>query len=133
MPRFTGGCLCGDIRYAAEGEPYHENICHCVQCRLATGAPFAAFFSLPRAAVRWLGVEPRRFRSSDIAERGFCPRCGTSLTYESLTKPAEIDLAIATLDAPEAVVPKDELFTARRIPWARLATRLPEHEGQRGG
>jgi hypothetical protein len=42
----TGGCFCGDIRYAVTGSPFHPTNCHCSICRRTTGAPFVAWFSV---------------------------------------------------------------------------------------
>ncbi len=29
-PRYVGGCLCGALRYEAEGEPRYAGLCYCV-------------------------------------------------------------------------------------------------------
>lgn len=42
MDRFTGGCLCGDVRIVAQGAPYRVGICHCLDCRKHHGALFHA-------------------------------------------------------------------------------------------
>ena len=40
MTTYTGGCLCGDVRLRASGEPYRVGICHCLDCRKHHGALF---------------------------------------------------------------------------------------------
>jgi hypothetical protein len=42
MDRFTGGCLCGSIRFVASGLPYRVGLCHCMDCRKHHGALFHA-------------------------------------------------------------------------------------------
>jgi hypothetical protein len=42
MERFAGGCLCGDVRLVATGQPYQVGICHCLDCRKHHGALFHA-------------------------------------------------------------------------------------------
>jgi hypothetical protein len=48
---FTGGCMCGAIRYECSTEPLAMGICHCRDCQRATGSAFAAALMLPRNAV----------------------------------------------------------------------------------
>jgi hypothetical protein len=40
---WTGGCLCGAMRFRAQGEPLDVASCHCVNCRKMSGAAFATF------------------------------------------------------------------------------------------
>src|SRR4029450_1385295 len=52
---WTGGCLCGAVRYQAEADPLRAVICHCVTCRRGSGAPMMCLVHLPGEAFRWLG------------------------------------------------------------------------------
>jgi hypothetical protein len=52
---FTGGCMCGAIRYECSTEPLAMGICHCRDCQRATGSAFAAALMLPRNAVTIIG------------------------------------------------------------------------------
>lgn len=129
----SGGCLCGQVRYEASAAPFHETICHCRSCRLAVGAPSVAWFSVERAAFRFVGAEPASFRSSPKVVRRFCPNCGTSLTYESEAFPEEIDVTTATLDDPALAPPKDHTQVAAKLPWILLCDGLPAYGGRRAG
>ncbi len=129
---FSGGCLCGAVRYRAAGPMRGASICHCSMCRKAGGAPYMAFVTVQRAHIGYEGAEPTLYRSSDIASRGFCARCGTALTWESDRSRDEVDLAIATLDDPAAIPPLDQIFTADAVGWAQDLTGLPGHPRERG-
>lgn len=94
----TGGCSCGAMRYESDALPFHETICHCSVCRRAAGAPMVAWFSVPRAQLRWLHGEPARYASSADATRTICARCGTPLTFEDSRYPDEIDVTVCSLD-----------------------------------
>ncbi len=100
-------------------------------CRKAAGAPYMAFVTFRRENLVFDGARPTLYRSSAIASRGFCARCGTALTYEGDHAPDGIDLAIATLDDPAAIPPIDQIFAADAIGWARDLSALPSHTGHR--
>ena len=122
-----GGCLCGDVRYEAGGEPFHLTSCHCTICRRASGAPSVAWFTVQRSHFRIVRGEPNRFRSSSSATRGFCGRCGSQLTFASDDAPDEIDVTICTLDEPQALPPQDHTFVRSKLSWVALADGLPQH------
>ena len=127
----TGGCSCGYVRYEADSPPLGPAICHCVDCRKATGAPLVAWFSIGRADFRFTAGEPALFRSSSRATRQFCPRCGTPLTFQADGTPGEIDVTTGSLDQPEAAPPRAHLWTSQRLSWIELADGLPQHDRDR--
>ena len=108
MERFTGGCLCGDVRLVATGRPYRVGLCHCLDCRKHHGALFNASAMFPQEAVVVEG------ETRDYAGRCFCPRCGSSVFARSGD---EIEVHIGALDAPDRLTPTYELWTVRREGW----------------
>lgn len=122
-----GGCFCGAVRYEASGEPFNSTLCHCVDCRKVAGAPAVAWFSVGSAALRWTAKEPAFFSSSAGVMRGFCPACGTTLTFQDARALDEIDIATCSLDEPERVPPADHTFVRSRLGWMRLHDGLPEY------
>jgi hypothetical protein len=108
MDQFTGGCLCGDVRIAATGQPNRVGLCHCLDCRKHHGALFFAAAIFPATAVTIEG-ETRGF-----AGRFFCPRCGSSVfnRYED-----EIEVHLGALDAPDQLMPSYECWAIRRESW----------------
>ncbi len=70
--RYTGGCLCGAVRYAVEADPVNERVCHCRLCQKAVGAPFNARLLFRRDQVTIEGPAATHLSSSEI-KRGFCP------------------------------------------------------------
>jgi hypothetical protein len=123
---YTGGCLCGALRYAARGAPMNVRVCHCRLCQKATGAPFFARALFRREAVTITGAVAE-YNSSPAIRRGSCPVCGTRLFTRSDTDPPRIGIGLATLDEPAALPPTEHIFVASRIPWVRFDDGLPEH------
>lgn len=123
-PTHSGGCQCGRIRFHAYAEPAALSICHCRMCQKATGSPFGAFASFDRAAVEFVKAKPEVFKSSELAERGFCSECGTPLTFSANDRD-RIGLLIATFDHPGRLTPKRQIGMESRLPWLDEALRLP--------
>lgn len=101
---YTGGCQCGAVRYSAEGPRDRSSVCYCRMCQKAGGAPFMAFVRFPAERVTW-SAPPATFASSEAVERGYCPACGTPLTYRD-TRGPNVSLTIYSLDDPGAVEPE---------------------------
>ena len=78
-------------------------------------------------AERFTEGQPARFRSSEHAERCFCPRCGTPLAFASDRAPGDIDVTTSTLDRPESVPPRTECHVADKLAWSVLDPSLPAH------
>ncbi|HVL37203.1 MAG TPA: GFA family protein [Burkholderiales bacterium] len=130
-PGLSGGCCCGAIRYETDAAPRDQTLCHCTLCRRTSGAPFLAWFTVPRASLRILQGAPARFASTREATRGFCARCGTQLFFEHAARPVEVDITTASLDDPAAVPPKDHTYAGSKLPWVHLGDGLPEYPQER--
>ena len=131
---WTGGCLCGAVRFRSESEPSWVAHCHCEMCRRHFGGVMGSFVGFPEGTIEWLGETRSRYRSSDTVHRGFCPRCGSTLTFE---RDALVDIAVGALDDPERLTPgqtpdadpRDEchIYTESQIPWLKVDDALPRH------
>jgi hypothetical protein len=89
--RFEGGCLCGAVRFVATGQPRGVAWCHCESCRKHSGAPVSVFVAYDRTAYTITKGEITKFESTPgKTERGFCARCGSTLTCETV-RPAYSD------------------------------------------
>lgn len=117
---WDGGCLCGAVRFRAGGAPRWTFWCHCQSCRRHSGAPAAAFAAFDEAVVEVTEGEITKFASSPGVLRGFCARCGSTLTCESDKMPGEQHIHIGAFDRPEALAPTIEVFAEERLPWVHL-------------
>ena len=108
MERVSGGCLCGNVRVEATGDPNRVGLCHCLDCRKHHGALFFAAGMYPEAAVAVTG-ETRQYQG-----RHFCPECGSSVFNRFGD---EIEVHLGTLDEPSQFVPTYECWTVRREGW----------------
>ena len=124
----TGGCLCGAVRYRVSGPPRALSLCHCASCRRAAGGPSLAWAIFPEDKVDILSGEITVFESSPGVTRGFCARCGTSLTYARANRPGLFDVTTGSLDDPGAFAPTKEIWTEERLSWVTPHPALPQFD-----
>jgi len=123
--RLTGGCQCGAVRYELMGPVRRACICHCRMCQKASGQPFMAFATVDQEQLRWTRGTPAVFRSSNLAQRGFCRDCGTPLTFQFQSQGEEIAMTIGSLDDPTAVSPTTQYGVESAIAWCATLSDLP--------
>jgi hypothetical protein len=104
-----GGCLCGAVRYEVRGEPMMVGLCHCGDCRKATGGIGLYYADWPKAAFDLTG-ELATFNG-----RSFCPTCGGRVVHLS-EDGAEVNLGSLD-DPPAGLVPIREGWIIRREEW----------------
>jgi hypothetical protein len=132
----TGGCLCGAVRYRATEPPAKGAYCHCRLCQKSYGGLFMAGLQFSRESFSFTKAKPRFFRSSKIAERGFCPDCGTPLVFR-FDNDTEIWVLLGSLDRPdEWPLTKDAGWgavvhtqTDSKVPWHVISDGLPQWTG----
>jgi adenylate cyclase len=123
----TGGCLCGSIRFEISAPPISTGYCHCSMCQKFTGSSMSTWTAFPVSTVQFLNEEPKYFASSPIVERGFCPTCGSSMTYRLVQpkKAAYLVMFTPTLDDPKKYAPAAHSGMESKMPWIEILDDLP--------
>jgi len=120
--QFEGGCLCGAVRFIATGRPIGVYWCHCQSCRRHTGAPASVFVAFKRDAYMVTKGEITKFDSTPgQTRRGFCARCGSTLTCETLPQLAETHFHVGAFDQAAQQEPMGHYFSEERLPWLHTA------------
>jgi hypothetical protein len=121
--RFTGGCLCGALRYEASGAPQYMGHCYCEDCRKASGSGFIPFIGFAAEAVRFTG-DSLRFTSKaangNNAVRNSCPVCGSLVFGGIVGEDTSHTIYAGTLDDPSLFHPTVAIFTRGRPDWAAI-------------
>jgi hypothetical protein len=119
----TGGCLCGAVRYEADGEPTLAGYCYCADCRKASGSGFVPFMGFRADAVRFTGPT-RQFVSKAArggdAVRNSCPVCGSLVFGGIVGKDNSHTIYAGSLDDPSAFRPNIAIFNRDRPAWVAL-------------
>jgi hypothetical protein len=125
--RRSGRCLCGAVRFVAQGEPRWVAHCHCDSCRRATSAPLATYAGYASENVQWGGKTPASFESSPGVQRRFCARCGSPVSFAGERWPGEIHLFVPSFEDPGALAPRVHVHVGEQLPWLKLADGLPRY------
>jgi hypothetical protein len=128
---YTGGCLCGQLRYEAKDAPRFMGHCYCEDCRKASGAGFIPFMGFPASAVRFTG-QSLRFTSKSArdtdTDRNSCPVCGSLVFGGIVGKTESYTIYAGSLDDPSAFHPTIAIFTRGRPDWAVIPPHLTVYE-----
>ena len=108
MPRASGGCLCGSVRYTVHGPLRNVLVCHCTMCRRLHSYVGAYSACAPEHLRIESGATLRWYRSSSTARRGFCGRCGAMLFWEP-AHGRHISISAGSLDPPTGLSIQDHV------------------------
>ncbi len=135
MDRMTGRCFCRAIAYEVTAAPRLVVHCHCESCRRSTSAAVATFLIVNKTGFAWTRGQPKTYASSPGVTRSFCADCGSPLAYATEERPQHIDLYLASLDDPAAVVPQSHVHVQEQLPWFEILDDKPRYlvTGREGG
>jgi hypothetical protein len=125
QPVATGGCQCGAVRYAFYAPLEKIHVCHCRMCQRATGGLFAALAGGTPDNFEWTRGAPSFFASSNLAQRGFCEKCGTPLSFQYHAPGARIYATIGSLDEPEKAPLEVQYGIESRLSWVKFCEDVP--------
>jgi len=116
----AGGCLCGNVRYAFDGEPLLVAVCHCRHCQRQSGSAFSLVIAVTDAAYRQQG-ETRVFvdtgESGALVLRHFCGNCGSPIVSIAGAIPGLTLIKGGSLDDPGLWTPSVEAYCDSSLPW----------------
>ncbi|MGO9450626.1 MAG: GFA family protein [Candidatus Binataceae bacterium] len=129
MATISGGCLCGQVRYEAEGEPLAAVRCHCRDCQYVCGGEPADVVVFPSSTVRCVRGEARVFWSKADSGtpvfRSFCANCGTPLFAGNEQRPKMLAVKIGSLDEPSRYPPIFHIWTSSAQAWHHIDPTQP--------
>ncbi len=128
--RRDGRCLCGNVRFELNSEKTSLDVCHCKNCQQQTGSPFAAFLTVPFAAMTFSGslkkFDDSKTVSGNIVERYFCGDCG-SPCYVRVARAPNIAYVFSGLfDETDDLSPKGHGWTSQKHHWVEIGEDEPQ-------
>jgi hypothetical protein len=134
MPKkYTARCACGAVKFEFDTDPTFIANCHCNDCKKASGGEMATFFAVPEEDFTLISGNPKSFHyianSGNGLDRNFCPECGARIFTSNLEGfPNTVFVQLGSLDRPELIEPRMEIFTKRRLKWNKPLN-LPQFDG----
>ena len=120
--KHQGRCACGAVTFEFDTDPDFIAMCHCLDCKKASGGEAATWFGVPADDFAVLGGETKGFGyiadSGQPLDRNFCTTCGARLYTSNLGGfPGMVFVQLGSLTDPTGIAPKLEMFVKRRLPW----------------
>ena len=122
MPKISGGCLCGSVRYTSDAEPALIAVSHCANCQKNTGSAFSLNLAMPTESMTITGdslatYEDRGGASGNPFFRTFCSRCGSPISGSGKAYSGLTFIKAGTLDDPSWVKPGIHMWCSDKQPW----------------
>ena len=128
----TGGCLCGAVRYEVRGRLRDVVNCHCSMCQRLHGS-----FG-PHSKARKVNIDITNdaglawYKTSDVARRGFCRECGSSLFWD----PYDLDatgIIAGSLDTPTNLKTVGHIFVGEKSDFYEITDEHLQFDGDSDG
>ena len=124
---FTGGCLCGALRYECTAEPAGAGLRYCRDCQKSTGSGHASTLFVPNVELTIFGdvkYYEKQADSGRTVRRGFCPTCGSQLLSRADVLPDFVGIRAGSLDEPSWVKFTMAIYTSSAQSWDAIAQDL---------
>ena len=131
---FTGGCLCGGVRYRIDGDCRDIICCHCENC-WRTHGHFAAYTALDQSALTLVSAHTLQWfhDASPDTYRGFCNRCGASLFWDARDSRKRISVAAGSLDDSGSLQTIGHVFVGEAGSYYEISDDLPRYDQGNAG
>jgi hypothetical protein len=128
--KYSGSCLCGEVRFEIDGAFERFYLCHCEYCRKDTGSAHAANLFSSSAVLRWMSGEEKIARFNLPAtrhSRSFCRICGSALPMTQMNGKLLV-VPAGSLNGEARVRPDAHIFVSSRADWDDALENVPTFE-----
>ena len=128
----TGGCLCRAVRYEVKGPLRNIVNCHCSMCQKLHGN-FGPHTKARKVHIKITNSDGLAwYKTSDIARRGFCRECGSSLFWEPFDLEATGIIA-GSLDGPTGLKTMGHIFVGEQPDFYEITDEHPQFQESSDG
>lgn len=130
----TGGCDCGEVRYALAASPIFTHCCHCTWCQRETGSAFAVNAMIETARLELAGSAPDLILTPSASGKGQkiarCPACRVAVWSHYATLDTKLAFVrVGTLDDPSRYPPDVHIFISTKQPWVLIPAGAETYAG----
>lgn len=132
---YTGGCLCGSVRFEISGPIRNIVYCHCSQCRKAQGSAFATNGIVRESDFKLISGQDKltAYEATPGQEKFFCRICGSPIMSKTESRPDELRVRLGTIDSDIQERPMAHIFATSKAAWEEISGDLPQYESYEPG
>ena len=133
--KYTGGCLCGKVRYEITGEIKDIVCCHCSRCRKAQGSAFATNGNVDSENFKFLSGEAdlTGYEATPGQTKYFCKFCGSPTISKSAANIGKVRIRLGTVDSEISERPTGHIFVGSKANWEEIDGKLPQYDAYEPG
>jgi hypothetical protein len=119
-----GSCLCGAVAFSTPGPLRDVAICHCKMCRRWHGH-VGAYTDAPKVTLAFRESRGLAwYHASDIARRGYCRECGSSLFWEAFDRDT-ISITAGAFDDPTGLKTTLQIYVEDKGDYYEVDKAIP--------
>jgi hypothetical protein len=115
----SGGCRCGQVRFAVASPPLLTMACHCTGCQRMTGGPYSLSVMVGSEGFEVTAGEPVRGGLRKDVAHNHCPHCMSWVFTRLPDGVPFVNVRATLLDDPSWFTPFMESYTAEMLSWAK--------------
>jgi hypothetical protein len=125
----AGGCYCGAVAYSVPDAFVYAAICHCSNCRKATGSAYKPFAGIQREKLAITrGADNLMIFGEPDGHDARCRTCGSFL-YSVVREGGWVHIAMGSLIDSPTIRPRHHIFVGSKAAWENITDDLPQYEG----
>lgn len=121
MPKISGSCLCGAVKYASAAEPVMVALCNCHHCQKQSGSAYSVNVAIPKGSLQFIAGRAAIYQDTGSSGmpvyRHFCSSCGSPIFSDVVATPALDWLKAGTLDDTSWVKPSAAIWCESAQSW----------------